>query len=138
MNLSEYLLESKLSIYLNMDHVLVYSFFFFPITFIVLSLLFSLPPSRKSDRGSYSRLISPRTHYGSCPAFLSRDDFSSFLPRRRASNCAHPREALSAVAPFFFLQINSKSCHGGIRTHRPTLVAFEGYLLSTGAATNVI
>ena len=29
MNLSEYLLESKLSIYLNMDHVLVYSFFFF-------------------------------------------------------------------------------------------------------------
>ena len=28
---------------------------------------------------------------------------------------------------FLFLQINSKYRHGGIRTHGPTLVAFEGY-----------
>ena len=41
------------------------------------------------------------THYGSCLAFLSREDFSSFFPRRLASNCAYPRQALSAVDPFF-------------------------------------
>ena len=37
-----------------------------------------------------SRLFSPATHYGSCLAFLSREDLSSFFPRRLASNCAYP------------------------------------------------
>ena len=46
---------------------------------IIFALLFSLPPSRNSGPGSHSRLFSPPTHYGSCLAFLSREDFSSFL-----------------------------------------------------------
>ena len=53
---------------------------------------------------------------------LSREDFSSFLPRRLAPNCSFARYALSALdRSFFFLQINSKSRHDGIRTHGPAL-----------------
>ena len=64
-----------------------YFFFFFSILFIMFALLFSLPPSRNSDPGSHSRLFSRPTHYGSCLAFFfSREDFSSFFPRRLASN----------------------------------------------------
>ena len=62
-------------------------FFFFSILFIVFALLFSLRPSRNSDPRSHSRLFSPPTHYGSCLAFLSRQDFSYFFPRRLASSC---------------------------------------------------
>ena len=62
-------------------------FLFFPISCIIFALLFSLPPSRNSDPGSHSRLFSRPTHYGSCLAFFfSREDFSSFFPRRLASN----------------------------------------------------
>ena len=85
---------------------------------------FSLPASRNSDPGSHSRPFSPPPHYGSCLAFLSREHFSSFFPRRPASNCAYPRWALSAVDPFFYiyiLQVNSKAHHGGIGTPGPTL-----------------
>ena len=55
----------------------------------LLSSLFfsSLPPCRNSDRGSNLRFFSPPLPYGSCHAFLSREDFSSFIPRRLASNC---------------------------------------------------
>ena len=62
-----------------------------PIPFVVFALLFSLPPSRNADPGSHNRLFYPPTHYGSCLAFFSREDFSSFFPRRLASNCAYPR-----------------------------------------------
>ena len=68
--------------------------FFFPMPCIIFALLFSLPPSLDSDPGSYGRLFSPPTHYGSCLALLSREDFSSFFPRRLASNYAYPRQAL--------------------------------------------
>ena len=53
-------------------------------------LFFSLPliNSRNSDPGSHSRLSPPPPHYGSCFAFLSRQDFSSFFPRRLGSNCS--------------------------------------------------
>ena len=68
----------------------IHSLIYFSITFIVFALLFALPPSRNSDPGSHSRLFSPPTHYGSCLAFLSREDFSSFFPRRLASNCHVP------------------------------------------------
>ena len=34
------------------------SFFFFPIPFVIFALIFSLRPSRKSDPGSHSRLLS--------------------------------------------------------------------------------
>ena len=103
------------------------TFFFFSIPFVIFALLFSLHPSRNSDPGSNSKLFSPPTHYGSCLAFLSREDFSSFFPRRLASDCAYPRYALSVVDPFLLSQIKSESRHGGIRTHGSTLVAFEGY-----------
>ena len=68
-------------------------FFFLPIPFIVSTLLFSLLPSRNSDSGSLAG-SSPPTHYGSCLAFLSREDFSSFFPRRLTSNYAYPRYSL--------------------------------------------
>ena len=61
---------------------------------------FSIPPSRTSDPGSHSRLFSLPTHYGSCLAFLSREDFSSFSPRRLASNCAYPQQLI--IFSFFF------------------------------------
>ena len=77
--------------------------FFVSVPFIIFALLFSLPPSRNSDPGSHSRLFSPLTHYGSCLAFLSREDFSPFFPRRLASTCAYPRYALSAVDPYLFI-----------------------------------
>ena len=51
-------------------------FFFDPIYYLRRSIL---PPSRNSDPGSHSRLFYPPTHYGSCLAFLSREDFSSSL-----------------------------------------------------------
>ena len=55
--------------------------------------------SRNSDSRLQSRLFSPPSHYGSCLAFLSREDFSSFSPRRLASNCPYPRHALPAADP---------------------------------------
>ena len=69
----------------------LFFFFFFSIPFTVFALLFSLPLSRNSGPGSYSGLFPPPTHYGSCLAFLSREDFSFFFPRRLASDCAYPR-----------------------------------------------
>ena len=78
---------------------IMHFFFFFPShSFIMFALLFSLPPSRNSDPGSNSRLFFPPTHYGSCLAFLSREDFSSFFPVVTST-----LEALSAVDPFLFL-----------------------------------
>ena len=76
---------------------------FFPIPFMNLALVFSLPPSRNSDPGSQSSLFSPPTHYGSCLAILSREDFRYFLPRRLASNCAyaHPRRSQQFLILFF-------------------------------------
>ena len=64
-------------------------FFFHPI-YTIFALLFSLPPSRNSDPGSHSRLFSPPTYYGSGLEFLSREDLSSFFPRRLTSDCAYP------------------------------------------------
>ena len=59
-------------------------FFFRPIYHLRPSFS-SLPPSRNSDPGSQSRPFSPPHHYGKCLAFLSRQDFSCFFPRRLAS-----------------------------------------------------
>ena len=48
--------------------------------------------SRNSDPGSRSRLSSPPPHRGSCLGrrFSSREGFSSFFPRRLASNWSAP------------------------------------------------
>ena len=78
--------------------------FFFPPSHVLSSPIFSLPPrhcSSNSDPVSHSRLFPPPRHYGSCLAFLSREDFSSFFQRRLASNCACLHYALSAVDAFF-------------------------------------
>ena len=77
------------------------TYLFISVPFIIFALLFFPPPSRNSDPGSRSRLFSPAPHYGSCLAFLSREDFSSFFQRRLASNCACLHYALSAVDAFF-------------------------------------
>ena len=93
------MLNSYITVVIRTVPGIIY-FYFFPHPFIVFARLFSLPPSRNSDRGSHSRLFSPPTHYGSCRAFLSREDFSSSLVDSRRK-CAYPRRALSAVDRFF-------------------------------------
>ena len=77
-------------------------FRFFRFFCIPSSPFYSLHPSRNSDPGSHSRLFSPPTQNDSCLALLSREDFSSFFPRRLASDCAYPRWALSVAVPFLF------------------------------------
>ena len=62
-------------------YLYLYIYISFSIAFIyllVFALLLSLPPSRNSDPGSHSRLFSPPTHYGSCLAFISREDITSY------------------------------------------------------------
>ena len=65
------------------SRVKTFFLFFFSVYFLH-PFLFSLPPGCNSDSGSGSRLFSPPTHYGSRLALLSRQDFSSFFPRRLA------------------------------------------------------
>ena len=66
---------------------------FFPIPFVVFALLVLLPPSGNSDPGSHSiASLLPPPDYGTCVAFLSREGFSTFFPRRLASKlCLYPR-----------------------------------------------
>ena len=66
---------------------------FFSIPVIIFALLFLSPSynSRNSNPGSRIRLFPPPPHHGMCLAFLSREDFGSFFPRRLASSCAYPR-----------------------------------------------
>ena len=70
----------------------VFVFFFHPV-YGLRALLFSLRPihCRNSDLGSHNRHFFPLpTTFRAlhCLAFLSREDFSSFFPRRLASICA--------------------------------------------------
>ena len=58
---------------------------------ICLTIIFSLPPSRDSDPGSHSRLSSPLSPLRFVPCIFIARRFSSFFPRRRASNCTYPR-----------------------------------------------
>ena len=51
---------------------------------------------------------------------------SSLVDSRRIV-LTHARRSQQLVILLLFLQINSKYRHGGIRTHGPTLIAFEGY-----------
>ena len=67
--------------------------------------------------------------------FVFARRFQLFLPSStRVELCLPTLGPLSRYPFFFFLQINSKYRHGGIRTHGPTLVAFEGHHQSTGAS----
>ena len=85
--------------------------FFFPIPFIILALRLFLPSSCNSDPGSHSRLFSPPTHYGSCLAFLSREDFCSFfLVDSRRIVLTHARRSQQLILFYFvFANQNSKS-----------------------------
>ena len=102
------------------------TFFFFNPILIVCRRSLSLPLIRNTDPGSHSRLLSSRTHYGSCLAFLSRDDFGSFLPRRLArTGYTHARRSQQLILSFW--RICSESHHGRTRTHGLPLAAFESY-----------
>ena len=116
-----------------LSHCLSGSLFFFP-SHLLSSPFYSLPPSRNSDPGSHSRLLSPPAHYGSCLAFLSREDFSSSLVDSRRIVLTHARRSQRLIIFFLFFAFckkkskkKTKSRHGGIRTHGPPLVAFEVY-----------
>ena len=90
-------------------------FLLFSIPFAILSLLVVT-----QIRGHIAGSSSPPTHYGSCLAFLSREDFSSScFARRLASNRAYPRSQQSIT--FCFLHMSSKPHDGGIGTPGPTL-----------------
>ena len=96
-----------------------YAFFFVhPIYYVrpSFSLSLLLIRSRNSDPGSHSRLFAPPSHFGSWLAFLSREVFRCFLPSSTRVELCSPTlliGALTAVDPLLFLQINSKSYHGG-------------------------
>ena len=53
--------------------------------------LFFLSFHRTLIRGHIAQALLPPLRYGSCLAFLSREDLTSFFPRRLASNRAYPR-----------------------------------------------
>ena len=62
-------------------------FFFFPSHFLSSSPFFSLPPSYTAVtqiriRGHIAEVLLPPPYYGSCLAFLWREGFSHFFPRR--------------------------------------------------------
>ena len=106
--------------------VFVFVFIFYlppPIYYLRLFFFFSIPPSRNSDPGSHRRLFFPPLHYGSCLVIFVARIFQLFLPSStpRRIVLTHARRSQQLML-LFFLQINSKSHHGGIRTHGPTLL----------------
>ena len=76
------------------SHLISSAFFF-------LSLLLILAISQIRDHID-SRLFSALPATVRAFHFLTREDFSSFFPRRLPSNCAYPRYAPSAIDPFSF------------------------------------
>ena len=69
---------------------LLFFFFFHPMHFI-FALLFSLPLVVTQIRGHIAGSSPPLPTTVRALHFLSRFYFSSFFPRRLASNCAYPR-----------------------------------------------
>ena len=106
---------------------------------------FSLPPSRNSDPGTHSRLFSPLpTTVRALHCYREKISALSSLVNLRRTVLTHAinrRSQQLLVLFLFFSKINSKSHHGGIRTHGPTLlivyIAFEGYHETTGATGRV-
>ena len=115
----------------------LFCFVFFSLSLLLSSPFCSLPPSRNSDPGSHSSLFPP-THYGSCLAFLSQENFSPFFPFSTRVELHVPTLSALNSGSFFCAQINSKSHHGGIGTPGPTLPAFEAYHESTTEAIRLI
>ena len=110
-----------------------YFILLFPILFIdLLSSPFFLPPSRNSDSGSHSRLSSPLPTTARVLHFYrEKSSTLSFRVDLRRIAPTLSIKALLTVDLFYFLQINSRSHHGGIRTPGRTLAIFEGCLLYT-------
>ena len=82
---------------------LVFMYFFPSHLFIVFALLFSPPPSRSSDPGSHSRLLSPRSHCGSCLALfiaIKIAALSSLVDSRRIV-LAHARRSQQMTLFFY-------------------------------------
>ena len=63
------------------------------------------------------------TTYGSCLASFIARRFSSFFPRRLASTRAYPRyqNRRSQQLILYLRKKETKSHHGGVRTHGPTI-----------------
>ena len=122
---------------LHTSFFVLFCFVSFSIPFIIFALLFSLPPinSRNSDPGSHSRLFSLPTTVRALHFYREKISALFSLVDSRRIVLTHARRSQQLIL-FLFFQINSKSRHGGIRTHGPTLVAFEGYHWSTGATKN--
>ena len=111
-------------------------FFFFLLIPSFSSALFSFPPSRKSDTGSHSRLFSPPPRYGSCLAFLSREDFiQPFLPSSTRVELRLPTlGALSSWSLFIFANKNHiiRTC---LMYHAACKVEFQPFTRSYSQLT---
>ena len=89
--------------------------FFFPSLFFIFAFLVLLPLSRNANPGSHSRqALLPPPQCGTCPAFLSREGFSTLFPLRLASNCAYPRYNWRSRR---LVSFEDKKLHTEIRTH---------------------
>ena len=101
--------------------------FSFPfISFAFLSLSFLVIPQIRGHITGASPLLPTRIR----ALLFYREKISvlSSLVDSRRVLLTHARRSQHLVRVFrFFLQINSQPHHGGIRTHGPTPVAFEGY-----------
>ena len=101
--------------------------YYFPSHLLSSPFFLYLPPSRNSDPGSHSRLFSPLPTTVRALHFYREKISAVFsLVDSRRTVLTHARRSQQLILSLL-LQINSKSHHGGIRTHGPTLVAFEGY-----------
>ena len=98
-------------------------FFFHPIYCLLCSLsLLVVTQIRGHIAGSFPPL--PTTVRA---LHFYHEKISALPSPTRVELCLPTLGALTSD-PFLFLQAKSKFRHDGIRTHGPTLVAFEGYL----------
>lgn len=112
-------------IYLVYDIRCTYTF---AIPSIVFALVFSLPPNRSSDPGSYTRPFSPRSTAVRAFSFVWPEDFSPFFLSSTRVELSLPTLRALSSRSFSFLEICSKS-HPTvgleIQDQRPTLTAVE-------------
>ena len=103
--------------------------YIFSIPFIIFALLFSLPPGRNSDPGGSSPPLPTAVR----ALHFYREKISALpsLVDSRRIVLTHARRSQQLILSFFFIQTKSKSRYGGIRTHGPALVSFEGYHYSS-------
>ena len=111
---------------------LFFCFFFHPIYYLRPSVLSLLVVTQ--IRGHIAGCSSPLPTTVRALHFYHEKISGPSLVDSRRVVLTHARRSQQLVLFSFFLQMNSKSRHGGIRTNGPTLVvAFEGYHKSTGA-----